>query len=57
MLGGYLGSKPHVNVAKFFVSIARALESMRLESWVIISKAWLARQHRLHAQQQEEGVV
>lgn len=57
VLGGYLGSKPHVNVAKFFVSIARALESMRLESWVIISKAWLARQHRLHAQQQEEGVV
>ena len=48
VLGNYQGSKSHINFAKFFVSFAKVLESMRLESDVgNISKAWIARQRRL----------
>lgn len=48
VLANYQGSKTHINFAKFFVSNARVLESMRLELEVEnFSKAWVARQRSL----------
>ena len=48
VLGNYQGSKSHINFAKFFVSFAKVLESMRLELGDgNISKSWIARQRRL----------
>ena len=48
MLANYQGSKSHIDFAKFFVSNARVLDSMRLQAVdVNISKDWIARQRRL----------
>jgi hypothetical protein len=48
VLSYYRGNKSHVNFAKFFVSNATLLESMRFEIRdQNVSSVWIKRQHRL----------
>ena len=47
-LRNYRGNKSHINLASFFVSNARVLESMRFEiEGRNVSTKWIGRQHRL----------
>ncbi|XP_066391701.1 uncharacterized protein [Miscanthus floridulus] len=48
VLRNYRGNKSHINLASFFVSNARVLESMRFEiEGRNVSTKWIGRQHRL----------
>jgi len=47
VLENYQGSKSHVDFVNFFLSNARALESLELRVRNIITKKWIAGQHSL----------